>query len=580
MTSIRIVRLRTLASGVLGSAPWAFLAIFVFFLAVRWPFRADYLVNWDAVQFALAVTDFRIEAHQPHPPGYIGYIALARAISTVVSDVPAALTLISVVSSALAPAAFFLLARRLFTVRHALVATLLFGFSPLLWYYGNVALTYAPEVALVLLFVWSAHRAATEGQVRDLLLATLLLALLGAVRQSAMVLTGGVWLVAAFAFPWRTRFLAGAALAACIAAWAVPLLWLAGGLEAYLHESAALAEAAGARTSVFTSPISGVGRNLGIMLAGVIVGLHVAPAIIAFAHVRYGNAWALLGRRERWLLAAWAVPSLVVFVLGHTGQLGYVLLVLPVAFIWLGATFALIDRSSEARPRLPVRALRTVPPLFGSMAALLIVSVVVNFTLPRMVYGFATSGLGRAAQHEMAGAPADNPASEYFADHPAQSPLAAAARQYSIRDNDRYWSDVIQYLGRLDPDKVVILASTGGPLMSGSFRHVGYYLPEHRVYGIGLDAEGIYGQLFVAAGGQSTYSMENMQRAHERLWLPSGARWIAIPDGDLASLLSPGLHRRDIEMDSGATITLVRVDEHRIVMFEEASDGEVQIVIR
>ena len=32
--------------------------------------------------------------------------------------------------------------------------------------------------------------------------------------------------------------------------------------------------------------------------------------------------------------------------------------------------------------------------------------------------------------------------------------------------------------------------------MSGSFRHVGCYLPGHSVYGIGLHADGTYGQLF------------------------------------------------------------------------------------
>ena len=35
------------------------------------------LYNWDAVQFALALREYATVEHQPHPPGYILYVALA-----------------------------------------------------------------------------------------------------------------------------------------------------------------------------------------------------------------------------------------------------------------------------------------------------------------------------------------------------------------------------------------------------------------------------------------------------------------------------------------------------------------------
>src|SRR5439155_8397165 len=44
----------------------------------RLPYRARMLYNWDAVQFALALREYDVVKHQPHPPGYILYVGLGR----------------------------------------------------------------------------------------------------------------------------------------------------------------------------------------------------------------------------------------------------------------------------------------------------------------------------------------------------------------------------------------------------------------------------------------------------------------------------------------------------------------------
>jgi len=49
------------------------LGLAVVTLLSRWPYRARMLYNWDAVQFALALHEFDIAKHQPHPPGYLLY---------------------------------------------------------------------------------------------------------------------------------------------------------------------------------------------------------------------------------------------------------------------------------------------------------------------------------------------------------------------------------------------------------------------------------------------------------------------------------------------------------------------------
>ena len=55
-------------------------------LLSRWPYRARMLYNWDAVQFALALREFDVAKHQPHPPGYLLYVGLGRLLNIPLAD--------------------------------------------------------------------------------------------------------------------------------------------------------------------------------------------------------------------------------------------------------------------------------------------------------------------------------------------------------------------------------------------------------------------------------------------------------------------------------------------------------------
>ena len=84
-------------------ADWAgALAIAGLTLATRWPYRAALLPTWDAVQFALALERYDVVRHQPHPPGYILYVALGRLAEMVMGDPVAALGGLAMLASAVA----------------------------------------------------------------------------------------------------------------------------------------------------------------------------------------------------------------------------------------------------------------------------------------------------------------------------------------------------------------------------------------------------------------------------------------------------------------------------------------------
>src|SRR5947199_1585729 len=91
----------------------------------RLPFRARMLYNWDAVQFALALREYDVVKHQPHPPGYILYVALGRLVNTWLDNPTAAYVVLAVACSGLTTFVVYLLARTAYDRATALVAATL-----------------------------------------------------------------------------------------------------------------------------------------------------------------------------------------------------------------------------------------------------------------------------------------------------------------------------------------------------------------------------------------------------------------------------------------------------------------------
>src|SRR5437763_982157 len=113
----------------------------------RLPYRARMLYNWDAVQFALALNEYDVVKHQPHPPGYVLYVALGRLVNYWLQDPTAAYVVLAVAFSGLTTFVVYYLARTVYDRATALASATLLAVSPLFWFYGSVALT-TPREAL------------------------------------------------------------------------------------------------------------------------------------------------------------------------------------------------------------------------------------------------------------------------------------------------------------------------------------------------------------------------------------------------------------------------------------------------
>ncbi len=135
-------------------------------LITRFLVAGQYLHKWDSVQFALALTDFDISRHQPHPPGYPGYIWFSKFIYFFTHDENSALIITGVFFTVLMVIAIHRLGLALLGPRGGAFAGLLAVLNPLLWYFSSIALAYIPGVSLAMLAVWASITA--KGRTRIL----------------------------------------------------------------------------------------------------------------------------------------------------------------------------------------------------------------------------------------------------------------------------------------------------------------------------------------------------------------------------------------------------------------------------
>jgi hypothetical protein len=470
-------------------------ALFALSLLLRAPFVPRALVNWDAVQFALATRAFDIERHQPHPPGYILYVGWGRLLTWIIGDANAAFALTSLFAGSLAVALLYLLGREVVGSRAALVAAALFATSPLVWYYSVVALTYAVEAFFLLIVAWLCWRAQRLRQPRLVLWAAVVLGLAGGVRQSTLVLLLPLWLFVALRAGRGVLVRGLVTLAATCLLWLVPLVYLAGGPRRYYQAGASLIGFVGEKTSVLYGGLQAVLGNLAQVGAGLLVGLNLGLLVVGLALALRCRPGRRLGRREWALLGLWAGPALATFVFGHFGQVGYLLLVLPA--LCLVVAHYVEALSQRLTGPLHLSAGRATALLVALLAAAQVATIV-----------------------------AAPPTAHALLDDPI------AASMVDVRDNDRFWREVPRFVERYAPEDLIVLAEASP---WGSFRHAGYYLPNYRVYGIGNDRHGHFGYLYESYRGSTDYSLEG--RARRSLPRPHDARFAIVLDPKIARTL-------------------------------------------
>lgn len=115
---------------------------------------AQSLWDSDEALFVLAMRDYDVTAHHPHPPGFPMLIALAKVARVFVGDDFRALQSVSLICGMLAfPAVFFFARALALRFEVCAIAGTLFAFFPNVWFFSGTAHSDVPSIVLV---TWSA----------------------------------------------------------------------------------------------------------------------------------------------------------------------------------------------------------------------------------------------------------------------------------------------------------------------------------------------------------------------------------------------------------------------------------------
>jgi hypothetical protein len=428
----------------------------------RLPYRARMLYDWDAVQFALALREFDIAKHQPHPPGYILYVGLGRLVNAWVGDPAATYVLLAVLFSGLTTFVVYQLARAIYDRPTALAAASLLAVSPLFWFYGTVGLSYVGEALGASVVAYFAFRA-LQGSETDSWLAALYLGLAGGLRPSMLVLLFPLWLGSTVIGVRRVRTvtIGLALLALATLTWLVPLVWLMGGLQRYLAPTIDLVLFALKPTAIGSGSLEALFAMQRHLVESTLVALGpLALAVLLLPWFIRRTGW---GQRE-WFLLAWAAGPVLFYALVHFGQAGYALTFLPALVILLSRVLITALGGSELARWPRARA------VVAATAVVVVILVNGSFfvsarPLPRS-FDPSRPAWMRTAEDEAV----DWIFSRTVA---ALREREAIVRTYvsAIRSS---WS----------PAETVVITEMGNPRSYGWLRHATYYLEEYPVYGL------------------------------------------------------------------------------------------------
>ena len=205
---------------------WAILGILV--VISRVPFFEETPFEWDSVNFLYAIERFDISDDRPHPPGYIGYVYLGKAVNLIIRQPQSSLLVINIMAALLLLLGVHVLVKPYWDEKSFYFLSIILIFNPIVWFYGEVTLSYLSGAAAWVWCVWLLLRI-KEGKDKRPLAAGFIWGIAGAIRPDVVIflIPAGLYAVHFELFSSKARHLFFGFIAG-ILVWLIPTVILTG----------------------------------------------------------------------------------------------------------------------------------------------------------------------------------------------------------------------------------------------------------------------------------------------------------------------------------------------------------------
>lgn len=312
-------------------------------IITRIPFTSQFLYEWDSVNYALAFENYNIQQQQPHPPGYLLYVALGKAVNYIFNDPNTSMIILSIIFSALSVILVYFMAKEIFSRKIGIISALLLIFNPLIWFYGEIASIYIFEAFFSILIAYSSYKL-LKGNEKFIYISAFVLGLAGGFRTDIIEFMFPLWIFCIWsARPSYTRIAKGLlTFIFSISLWLLPAVILTGGFEKYIHVLKYTSESASYTSIIFGASITQQFLNTGVCILWSLVGLTLVGALITVLFLTYhrGNLKSkvmfYLKKPLTIFFLLWIIPSFLFYLLIYIVKPGYLLTLLPAVMIILG----------------------------------------------------------------------------------------------------------------------------------------------------------------------------------------------------------------------------------------------------
>lgn len=323
--------------------------ITILVLLTRLPFTSKYLYEWDSVNFALSFEHYNTNLHQPQPPGYILYVGLGKVINSILNDANITMIFISIVFSILTILMVYFLAKQIFSRKIAIVGAIILIFSPIFWFYGEIATIYPLESFMSILVAYTSYKL-LKGNKNFIYISALALGIAGGFREDLILFLLPLVAYSILSQTKDFKKLVGtiSIFFAAILLWIIPTIALAGGLKDYISSSGHF-EASFSTTSIlFGASLKNQVLMDSMLLSWLILGLGIV-IVAALLFFLFKNRKALLKRSTLKnplviFFSLWIIPNLLFLVLIPLSKPGYTLIVLPALSILSGYVLVSISK--------------------------------------------------------------------------------------------------------------------------------------------------------------------------------------------------------------------------------------------